>query len=50
MNDVVKIFRETGVRKVTLTCPKHGQYTVEQAIVGGKVAHTPECPMCAEER
>ena len=50
MNDVVKIFRETGVRRVTLTCPKHGQYTVEQAIVNGKVAHTPECPMCAEER
>lgn len=50
MNDVVKIFRDTGVRKVTLTCPKHGTYTVEQAIVGGKVAHTPECPMCAEER
>lgn len=50
MNDVVKIFRETGVRKVTLTCPKHGEYTVEQAIVGGKVAHTPGCPMCAEER
>lgn len=50
MNDVVKTFRETGVRTVTLTCPKHGQYTVEQAIVGGTVVHTPGCPMCDEER
>lgn len=40
----------TGVRMVTLTCPKHGEYTVEQAIVGGRVAHTPKCPMCVEER
>ncbi len=50
MSDVVKTFRETGVRTVTLTCPKHGQYTVEQAIVGGTVVHTPGCPMCDEER
>ena len=50
MNNVVKTFRETGVRMVTLTCPKHGPYTVEQAIVDGKIAHTPGCPMCDQER
>ena len=50
MNDMAKTFCRTGVRSVTLSCPMHGSYTVEQVFVAGKVVHTPGCPMCEEEK
>ena len=43
-------FQGTGVREVTLTCPKHGAYMVEQCFVAGRLAHTPECPKCKADR
>lgn len=40
----------TFSRPVEVTCPKHGKYIAEQAIVSGRVVHTSKCPKCEEER
>lgn len=33
-----------------MTCPKHGKFIAEQAIVSGRVVYTSKCPKCEEER
>lgn len=40
----------TFSRPVEVTCPKHGKYIAEQAIVSGRIVHTSKCPKCEEER
>lgn len=40
----------TFSRPVEMTCPKHGKYIAEQAIVSGRIAYTSKCPKCEEER
>ena len=40
----------TFSRPVEVTCPKHGKYIAEQAIVSGQIVHTSQCPKCKEER
>mgnify|MGYP001475987313 FL=1 len=40
----------TFSRPVEMTCPKHGKYIAEQAIVSGRIVHTSKCPKCEEER
>lgn len=37
-------------RPVEMTCPKHGKFVAEQAIVSGRVVYTSKCPKCEEER
>lgn len=40
----------TFSRPVEMTCPKHGKFVAEQAIVSGRVVYTSKCPKCEEER
>ena len=40
----------TFSRPVEMTCPKHGKFIAEQAIVSGRVVYTSKCPKCEEER
>lgn len=40
----------TFYRPVEMTCPKHGKFVAEQAIVSGRVVYTSKCPKCEEER
>lgn len=40
----------TFSRQVEMTCPKHGKFIAEQAIVSGQIVHTSQCPKCKEER
>lgn len=40
----------TFSRPVEMTCPKHGKYIAEQAVVSGRIVHTSQCPKCKEER